>query len=100
MNFITDAAGMKIQQISFDKGAPRYGALLGGQVDALFEQPGDVRNFLDAKQFNQSLQSLMNGRARLPIHQLTVKLGWILTRCCVSVASMSMPMLQLTVLNG
>jgi tripartite-type tricarboxylate transporter receptor subunit TctC len=39
---------MKIQQISFDKGAPRYGALLGGQVDALFEQPGDVRNFLDA----------------------------------------------------
>jgi len=43
MKFITDATGMAIQQISFDKGAPRYGALLGGQVDALFEQPGDVR---------------------------------------------------------
>ena len=54
MGFITDAAGMEIQQISFDKGAPRYGALLGGQVDALFEQPGDVRNFLDAKQFKPS----------------------------------------------
>ncbi len=48
MKFITDATGMKIQQISFDKGAPRYGALAGGQVDALFEQPGDVRKFLDA----------------------------------------------------
>ena len=47
MKFITDATGMEIQQISFDKGAPRYGALLGGQVDALFEQPGDVRKFLD-----------------------------------------------------
>jgi tripartite-type tricarboxylate transporter receptor subunit TctC len=48
MKFITEAAGIKIQQISFDKGAPRYGALLGGQVDALFEQPGDVRKFLNA----------------------------------------------------
>lgn len=55
MRFITDAAGMEIQQISFDKGAPRYGALLGGQVDALFEQPGDVRNFLDAGQFKPIL---------------------------------------------
>ena len=55
MKFITDATGMEIQQISFDKGAPRYGALLGGQVDALFEQPGDVRNFLDAGQFKPIL---------------------------------------------
>ncbi|MEO0402214.1 MAG: tripartite tricarboxylate transporter substrate binding protein [Pseudomonadota bacterium] len=55
MKFITDATGMTIQQISFDKGAPRYGALLGGQVDALFEQPGDVRNFLDAGQFKPVL---------------------------------------------
>ena len=36
MKFITEASDMEIQQISFDKGAPRYGALLGGQVDALF----------------------------------------------------------------
>ena len=49
MKFITDATGMKIQQISFDKGAPRYGALAGGQVDALFEQPGDVRKFLECR---------------------------------------------------
>ena len=55
MKFITESAGMKIQQISFDKGAPRYGALLGGQVDALFEQPGDVRKFLDADKFKPIL---------------------------------------------
>jgi len=55
MKFITDASDMKIQQISFDKGAPRYGALLGGQVDALFEQPGDVKKFLDAGNFKPIL---------------------------------------------
>jgi len=58
MKFITDATGMKIQQISFDKGAPRYGALAGGQVDALFEQPGDVRTFLDAGTFKPILTLL------------------------------------------
>ena len=55
MKFITDATGMEIQQISFDKGAPRYGALMGGQVDALFEQPGDVKKFLDNKDFKPIL---------------------------------------------
>jgi tripartite-type tricarboxylate transporter receptor subunit TctC len=58
MKYITDATGMKIQQISFDKGAPRYGALAGGQVDALFEQPGDVRTFLDAGKFKPILTLL------------------------------------------
>ena len=55
MKFITEASDMEIQQISFDKGAPRDGALLGGQVDALFEQPGDVRKFLDADNFKPIL---------------------------------------------
>ena len=58
MKFITDATGIEIQQISFDKGAPRYGALAGAQVDALFEQPGDVRKFLDAKLFKPILTIL------------------------------------------
>ncbi len=58
MKYITDATGMQIQQISFDKGAPRYGALAGGQVDALFEQPGDVRKFLDAGTFKPILTIL------------------------------------------
>ncbi len=72
MKFITDATGMEIQQISFDKGAPRYGALLGGQVDALFEQPGDVRKFLDAENFKPIL-TVFNERpsvfADVPTHK-------------------------------
>ncbi len=51
LKFITDHYRVKIQQISFDKGAPRYASLKGGQVDALFEQPGDVRQFLDSGDF-------------------------------------------------
>jgi tripartite-type tricarboxylate transporter receptor subunit TctC len=72
MKFITDGAGLKIQQISFDKGAPRYGALLGGQVDALFEQPGDVRKFLDSGKFKPIL-TIFNERpaafADVPTHK-------------------------------
>lgn len=63
MKFITDATGMTIQQISFDKGAPRYGALAGGQVDALFEQPGDVRTFLDSGIFKPILTILKQAPA-------------------------------------
>ena len=58
MNRTADHFGFKIQQISFDKGGPRYGALKGGQVDALFEQPGDVRGFLDSGDFKPILTLL------------------------------------------
>ena len=72
MKFITDSSEMKIQQISFDKGAPRYGALLGGQVDALYEQPGDVRKFLDSGDFKPIL-TIFNERpgvfADVPTHR-------------------------------
>jgi tripartite-type tricarboxylate transporter receptor subunit TctC len=58
MNRITDHFGFKVQQISFDKGGQRYGALKGGQVDALFEQPGDVRGFLESGDFKPILTLL------------------------------------------
>ncbi len=45
---LEQAKGFETKQISFDKPAERYAALIGGHVDALFKQPGDVRNFLDA----------------------------------------------------
>jgi len=50
MKKLEDALGFATNQIAFDKPAERYAALIGAQVDALFEQPGDVRNFLDADQ--------------------------------------------------
>lgn len=55
LKFITDHYNVKVQQISFDKPAARYGALAGGQVDAMLEQPGDVKQFLDAKTFKPIL---------------------------------------------
>lgn len=58
MNRTASHFGFDIQQISFDKGGPRYAALKGGQVDALFEQPGDVKGFLDSKDFKPILTFL------------------------------------------
>ena len=52
------AAGIKVKQISFDKPSGRYGALLGGHVDILFEQPGDVKKFLQAKKMKPVLTFL------------------------------------------
>jgi len=58
MNRIAKHFDFKIQQISFDKGKSRYAALRDGQVDALFEQPGDVRPFLDNREFKPILTLL------------------------------------------
>jgi tripartite-type tricarboxylate transporter receptor subunit TctC len=58
---VMDQSGIDMQQISFDKGGPRYAALKGGQVDALFEQPGDVRGFLDSGDFTPII-TLLNER--------------------------------------
>ena len=66
MNRIANHFGMKVQQISFDKGAPRYGALKGGQVDALFEQPGDVRGFLESGDFKPILTLLAERPGAFP----------------------------------
>jgi len=52
------AAGIKVKQISFDKPSGRYAALLGGHVDILFEQPGDVKKFLQAKKMKPVLTFL------------------------------------------
>ncbi len=45
---IEKALGFQTTQVSFDKPAERYAALVGGHVDVLFEQPGDVRAFLES----------------------------------------------------
>ncbi len=63
MNRIAKHFGFRIQQISFDKGKTRYAALRDGQVDALFEQPGDVRPFLEKGVFKPIL-TLLKERPR------------------------------------
>ena len=60
MHQLQEALGIEVKQIAFDKPAERYGALIGGQVDVLFEQPGDVRSFLDSKTMRPVLTFLDN----------------------------------------
>ena len=55
---IVKAAGIKGKTISYDKPTERYAALLGSHADVLFEQPGDVRKFLEAKQMKPVLTVL------------------------------------------
>lgn len=40
--------GIKTKQVMFDKPAQRYGAVIGGQLDILMEQPGDVVKHVQA----------------------------------------------------
>ncbi len=44
------AKGLKLEGVPFAKPSERYMAPLGGHVDVLYEEPGDVKSFLDAKQ--------------------------------------------------
>ena len=39
--------GIELNSIGFDKPAERYGALMGGHTDLLFEQPGDVNTYIE-----------------------------------------------------
>ncbi len=40
--------GIKTKQVLYDKPAERYGAVIGGQLDILMEQPGDVSKHVAA----------------------------------------------------
>ncbi len=69
---LESALELDFNLIAFDKPAERYAALIGGHVDLLFEQPGDVRNFLDAGQMVPIL-TFLNERpgvfADVPTHR-------------------------------
>jgi putative tricarboxylic transport membrane protein len=47
--------GLKFIQVPFSKPSERYVSILGGHADALYEQAGDVRRFLDSKQMRPIL---------------------------------------------
>lgn len=62
----------KTRQVSFDSIKDRYEAVFRGRADALFEQPGDVRSYLDAKRLKPIL-TFYNSRpsafAKVPTHK-------------------------------
>lgn len=71
MRQLSEALNLDLRQVTFDKPAETYGSLIGGQVDVLFEQPGDVRTFIDSNQMKPIL-TILNDRpkafADIPTH--------------------------------
>jgi tripartite-type tricarboxylate transporter receptor subunit TctC len=55
--------GLKFVQVPFSKPSERYVSILGGHADALYEQAGDVGQFLKS---NQMRPILLFGEKRLP----------------------------------
>jgi tripartite-type tricarboxylate transporter receptor subunit TctC len=52
---VLDRSGVKIVQVPFSKPSERYVSILGGHADALYEQAGDVAQFLNSKQMRPIL---------------------------------------------
>jgi tripartite-type tricarboxylate transporter receptor subunit TctC len=50
-----DQKGLRFTGVPYAKPGERYTAILGGHADLLYEQPGDVRSFLDSKQMRAIL---------------------------------------------
>jgi tripartite-type tricarboxylate transporter receptor subunit TctC len=48
---IEQELGIEFRAVPFSEPSERYAALLGGQVDALYEQLGDVKQYLDSGDF-------------------------------------------------
>jgi tripartite-type tricarboxylate transporter receptor subunit TctC len=48
---LAEELGTEFRAVPFSEPSERYAALLGGQVDALYEQLGDVRQYLDSGDF-------------------------------------------------
>jgi tripartite-type tricarboxylate transporter receptor subunit TctC len=52
---VLDKSGIKITQVPFSKPSERYVSILGDHADALYEQAGDVAQFLTGKQMRPIL---------------------------------------------
>jgi tripartite-type tricarboxylate transporter receptor subunit TctC len=48
---LAEQAGIEFRAVPFSEPSERYAALLGGAVDALYEQPGDVLSNLESGEF-------------------------------------------------
>jgi tripartite-type tricarboxylate transporter receptor subunit TctC len=64
--------GIKTKQVMFDKPAERYGAVIGGQLDVLMEQPGDVVKHVEAGKLAPVLAIWPD---RIPLYPDTVATG-------------------------
>jgi putative tricarboxylic transport membrane protein len=58
-----EAKGIKVVQVPYAKPSERYVSVIGGHVDALYEQAGDVRQFITSKQMRPII---LFGKERYP----------------------------------
>lgn len=58
-----ESKGVKVVQVPFSKPSERYVSILGGHADALYEQAGDVGQFLQNKQMRPIIAF---GKSRFP----------------------------------
>ncbi|HEX2651348.1 MAG TPA: tripartite tricarboxylate transporter substrate binding protein [Burkholderiales bacterium] len=59
-----EGKGLKFTPVPYAKPGERYTAILGGHTDLLYEQPGDVRSFIDSGQMRPIL--IFNKERMLP----------------------------------
>ncbi len=55
MAVVEDHFGFKVKQVLTGKSGERFGAVIGGQMDVLMEQPGDVSKYVEAGQLKPIL---------------------------------------------
>lgn len=55
LSVVEKSGGVKVVQVPFAKPSERYVSILGGHADALYEQAGDVAQFLSSKQMRPIL---------------------------------------------
>lgn len=60
---VIEKKGIKVVQVPFSKPSERYVSILGGHADALYEQAGDVAQFINGKQMRPVM---VFGKERFP----------------------------------
>jgi len=74
VNFLAKR-GLKFASVPFPKPGERYSAVLGGHAEVLYEQIGDVRNFVDNKQLKPVIMFAAKRDPSFPDVPTSVELG-------------------------
>ena len=73
------AKGLKLNSVPYAKPSERYTSILGGHADLLYEQAGDVRNFVDTKQIHPLILFYGSKVADFPNVPVSTSLGHNIT---------------------
>lgn len=71
--------GLKLISVPYAKPGERYTSVLGGHADIVFEQAGDIRNFIDTKQVRPILFFAEKRSAAYPDVPVSKELGYDVT---------------------